>query len=97
MEYEVDLTEAAQGMLNRLPLWLQGAVESHLLRLGASPHTLSRTVVSPPYPPGGMMSEFNISHEPSVLHHISVFFRYSQDETRLIVTAIGHRALYAGP
>jgi hypothetical protein len=90
MEYEIYLTSKAESEFNALPVWLQGIVESHLLELAKSPSALSRRVVSPPYPPGGMMYEFSHGPIDGTLHRFAVFFRYSQDETRLVVFAIGY-------
>jgi len=90
MQYEIKLTEEAETEFNALPLWLQGLVETHLALLALSPISQSRSVVSPPYPPGGMMSEFDSGPIDGTLHHVAVFFRFSVDETTLIVFAIGH-------
>jgi hypothetical protein len=40
-----------------------------------------------------MVSEFDHGPIAGTLHHVAVFFQYSQDETKLIVFAIGHTAL----
>ncbi len=79
-----------------MPAWLQIVVESYLLKLAEQPSALSRAVVSPPYPPGGMISEFDHGPIDGANHHVTIFFRYSQDETTLIVRAIGHTELYPG-
>ena len=97
MAYEIDLTDQAQQKLNHMPLWLQGIVESHLSRLANAPSTMSRIVVSPPYPPGGMISEFSHGPIDGFLHHVALFFRYSQDETRIVVQSIGYTLLKFGP
>jgi hypothetical protein len=39
------------------------------------------------------MHEFSHGPIDKSLHHFAIFFRYSQDETQLIVFAIGHTAL----
>jgi hypothetical protein len=62
MGYEVALDVEAERLLNAMPPWLQKVVEDHLGLLGKSPSRLSRTSVSPPHPPGFMVSEF--SHGP---------------------------------
>jgi len=93
MEYEIELTGKAKGELNALPDWLRGIVESYLFRLAESPSALSRPVVSPPYPPGGMMSEFDYGPVGDTLHHVAIFFKYRQDETKLVIRAIGYTAL----
>ena len=93
MEYQIELSEKATLALNSLPVWLQQVVEVHLLDLARSPSVLSRPVVSPPYPPGGMMSEFDHGPLDDVLHHFAIFFRFHPDETRLVVFALGHTVL----
>ncbi len=97
MEYQIELSNRAQLELNSLPVWLQEVMDVHLLNLPRSPSELSRPVVSPPYPPGGMMSEFDHGPLDEVLHHFAVFFRFHPDETRLIVFGIGHTALRGDP
>ena len=96
MSYQVILMPRAEGDLNALPLPLQQFVENHLVRLGHAPATLSRPSVSPPYPPGGMISEFDFE-DGDTLHHFAVFFVYSQDETKLFVTGIAHSELTRSP
>lgn len=94
MEYEIEITESAARALDKLPIWLLEPVRDHLARLARSPASWSRTVVTPPYPPiGDMMSEFDWGPADNTLHHFVFFFRYSQDETSLIVSSIGHTAL----
>src|SRR5271154_5152011 len=84
IEYEIELTNKAEQELDRLPVWIREIVESHLPELARSLSTLSRRVVSPPYPPGGMVFEFDHGPIGNTLYHLAVFFRYSQDETKLI-------------
>lgn len=93
MEYDIVLLLKAERHLNSLPVWLQGVVESRLGDLSKSPASCARAVASPPYPPGGMVFEFDHGPIGNTLHHIAIFFHYSQDETKLIVGAIGHTAL----
>jgi hypothetical protein len=93
MAYEVLLAARAAASLNSLAPGLRECVETHLGRLGQSPSSVSRPVVSPPYPPGGMVYEFDYDLEPATLHHFAVLFRYSSDESRLVVFGIGHTAL----
>jgi hypothetical protein len=90
MSYVVVLTEKAAATLASLEPPLQQFVETHLLRLGDSPSTVSRSTVSPPYPSKGMMYEFDGILEDKH-HYLAVFFCYSQDETTLSIIGIGHR------
>lgn len=96
MGFEIKLTAHANERLLGFPPHLRNFVEDHLRRLGASPGSLSRLAASPPHPPGGMISEadYVVGAE---WHHISIFYRYSQDETALIVVAIGHVDYSPGP
>jgi hypothetical protein len=97
MAYEIRLTSEAQKVWDGLPPGLQHLVENHLLRLGDSPSSASRPAVSPPYPPSGMIYEFDSPVERGILHHFTVFFRYGQDEKSLSIYAIGHGELKVGP
>jgi hypothetical protein len=91
MDYEIRLSAHAARVYQSLPVWLQIALDSHLESLAASPTSLSRRAPSPPYPPGDMLSAFDRDDPDSTRrHHVSVFFVYSQSETSLIVTAVGH-------
>lgn len=90
MEYEICLTKKAEDQLLSLPVWLQGVLESRLEGLAKSPSAFARPVASPPYPPGGMIFEFDHGPIDGKTHHIAVFFRFGQDETTLHIEAIGH-------
>jgi hypothetical protein len=92
MNYEIELSRTAERVLNDLPPWIQGIVEARLADLANSPTSLSRPAVSPPYPPGEMISEFSHGPVDGVTYHIAICFRYSQDETRLFITSIGRVA-----
>jgi hypothetical protein len=91
MSYEIELTAKAAERLSALEVEFGYFIRTHLVILGDRPTSVARRVVSPPYPPGGMIDEFDY-WEPDFRHHFTVFFRYSKDETRLIVTFIGYTA-----
>jgi hypothetical protein len=95
MRYEVRLLDDAERCLSAIPPALHDFVEKQLLKLGSSPSTMSRPVVSPPYPPGGMMYEFDFVLG-SEFHHFVVLFHYGQDESTLLVSFIGHTDLEIG-
>jgi hypothetical protein len=95
MSYLVDMSDHAYDKLLRLPVECQRLVVAYIERLAESTSTMSRGVVSPPYPPGGMMSGFVIP-DSNAIHSFNVFFRYSSDETRLIITSIGYSNLDPG-
>jgi hypothetical protein len=91
MDYEIRLTDEAECHFIRMPEWVQRLTDGYLRELAHSPSSESRTVVSPPYPvSGGMVAETDLGPIDGTIYHITVFFRYSQDETTLIVTGIGH-------
>ena len=93
MSFEILLTPRADLALERLPLFLREFVEGHLVRLGEAPHAVARSAVSSPYPPGDMVYEFDLIRGGNEWHHLSVFFRYGQDEATLYVVEIGHTDL----
>jgi hypothetical protein len=88
MSYVVQLTDQAQADLAALPSHLQQFLEARLVELSGSPSRKSRRSVSPPYPPDVMLYEVDY-HVAGERWHFTVFFRYSQDETSLIVRGIG--------
>jgi hypothetical protein len=93
MDYEVVLSRKAERTLSALDPTLRVKVAARLFELGKWPTQLSRPVVSPPHPPGGMVYEFSLDLMGSTLHHFAIFFLYGQNEVELIVSAIGHTAL----
>ena len=91
MSWELDYTDAALQDLIGMPLELQGAVESHLLRLAAAPVSLSRKVVFPYAGPGQIFS-FNVTSTDGRLHHFTVFFLYAQDERLLHIARVVYQS-----
>ena len=90
MAHKIRLADDAESDLARMPTWLQSSVEAYLLRtLAESPTSVSRPSVTPPYPPGGMISETQCGPIDGETYYVTVFFRYNQDETSLIVSMIG--------
>ena len=86
MSYEPVITPRAAEDLAALPLPVQNFLEQQINRLAEAPSQLSRPAVFP-YPPG-QMSEFE--HELEGVHyHLTVHFRFGQDERTLIIYAIG--------
>jgi hypothetical protein len=88
MNYEVQLTNQAEEDFLALPVHVQQFLEKRLDDLSKSPVTLSRPSVSPPYPPGHMIDEVDYALGQE-RWHLSILFRYHQDEAHLIVTGIG--------
>ncbi|RUL88581.1 type II toxin-antitoxin system RelE/ParE family toxin [Tautonia sociabilis] len=89
MSFEVRLTQRAAEDYRRLAAHLRAFLECRLRELGDSPGDGSRPVVSPPYPPGGMMHECDYI-VGSEWHRFTIIFYYGQDEASLEVIGIGH-------
>lgn len=89
--YRILLTRTAESERDRLAPDLVRIVNSKLTELAKDPFSLSRKTVSPPYPPGGMMREFDTITSNGVMHYFVVLFRFGEDEKTLIVRGIGHR------
>jgi len=97
VSYRVALAARAETDLAALPADLQSLVEHHLDLLGRSPASLSRSAVSPPYPAGSQMYEFEQDFGGETFHHCVIFFRYGQDEATLYALGIGHVEHRRGP
>jgi hypothetical protein len=87
LSWNLDYTDAALQDLGAIPLELQGAVESHLLRLAAAPVSLSRKAVFP-YPDSGQIFPFTVTSTDGRLHHFTVFFLHAQDEQLLHIARV---------
>ena len=93
MSYELEYADRAVEELAALPLELQGVVEANLLRLAASPVTLSRRVAFP-YAAPGQLFDFNVASADGVVHRFTVFFLYVANEQALhVARVIHHRPL----
>lgn len=91
LAYTLDYTDRALEDLAEVPVELQGAVETHLLRLAAAPASLSRRIAFP-YAGPGQLFGFNVTSTDGLLHHFTVFFLYGTDERVLhIARVIYHR------
>jgi hypothetical protein len=86
LSWNLDYTEAALQDLAAVPLELQGAVESHLLRLAAAPVDLSRKAVFP-YAPGQIFS-FAVTSTDGWQHRFTVFFRFDQNKQFLHIARV---------
>jgi hypothetical protein len=91
LNWNLDYTDAALQDLAAVPLELQGAVESHLLRLAAAPVSLSRKAVFP-YAGPGQIFPFTVTSTAGRLHHFTVFFLYDQDEQLLHVARVVYQS-----
>lgn len=95
MSYRAVLATRAANDVAKLPVMLRNSLRTELERLCESPATLSRPSVTPPYPPGYQLFEFDkvVSDE---VHYFSVLFRYASDEQTLLIHGIGHRRRNTG-
>ena len=90
--YRILLTKTAESERDRLAPDLVRIVNSKLRELAKDPFSLGRKTVSPPFPPGGMMREFDTLDPDGVMHYFVVLFCFGEDEKTLIVHGIGHRS-----
>jgi hypothetical protein len=96
MSYSLLYADKAVGQLGPLPAEFVDPVESELLRLAATPATLSVPIASPPFPPRGQLYHFELTDSAGVRWFFTVIFRYSQDETALHVLSVTWRELIEG-
>jgi hypothetical protein len=86
-------TDKAVGRLDRLTTEFVDAVEANLLRLAATPASLSVPIASPPFPPRGQLFHFELTDSATKRWFFTVIFRYSQDETALHILSVTWREL----
>jgi hypothetical protein len=91
LSWELDYTDETLQDLAAVPLELQGAVESHLLRLAAAPVSISHKAVFP-YASSGQIFPFTVTTMTGQLHHFTVFFLYDQDERFLHIARVIHQS-----
>lgn len=91
MDYEVRLTNQAEADLASLHPWLRDVLHSNLDRLAKTPSLLGRKTVSFPFGGDGMMYEFDHGPIGNTYYYFTIIYRFSQDETSLVVTKIGFR------
>jgi hypothetical protein len=96
-QYDSYLPDSVRDKLYSLAPPLRAAVEARLEELEVSPSRWSRPTVSPPYLAGGMMSELDCEPGDGLIHHFVIFFRFSRDETKIIVSGIGHTRFDSDP
>ena len=90
MKYELSFIHESELSLNSLPVWLQAAVEAHLLRLAENPVRVPETYPARGYRYGGMVSEFRHGPIDGTIHHFAIYFTISEDQNSLIVSVIAH-------
>ena len=89
MDYEPELSEKAERYLSSLEPSLRAGLTASLLSLGKEPSKFSRPVAVPSLNFAGMAARFAHEASDGTMHRIEVLFQYSQDESRLIIVAIG--------
>src|SRR6476469_7496210 len=87
MSYEIKLTPEAEADMKRLPLPAAFFVEQQLALLAEFPTYLSRNSYFP-YPPNCQLFEFDKDFEPDKRSFFHVLFRYSPDETTIVILGI---------
>jgi hypothetical protein len=92
MKYQLSYTDKAAKDFAALRRLVRRAARLHAMTLAESPSSLSRPAVSPPFAPGGMISEFTLP-VGETLHHVVFFFMYTADETTLRIMNIDYSAL----
>ena len=95
MSYAVEFTRQADEDLARLPPLTASAVLDAIDRLAQDPIGLSRPSRFP-YLPGRQMYQFWTKTSEGD-YWVTVFFRYGQDEQRIIIPDIGAQRIAAGP
>jgi hypothetical protein len=90
MDYKIKRTRKAQNQFDTLSPSLQVRVAAHFIELERWPTKLSRPIQSADLAVTGMISDFRCGPIDGKFHYIAIFFRYAQDETQLIILAIGH-------
>lgn len=89
MSYNLVFSARAEAFLAKLPSHILNGVETNLLRLAASPTSLSRPGAFP-YPENTQVYTFGFFDIGDVDEwRFSVHFRFSQDEAELYILAIG--------
>ena len=85
--------DEAGRRLRKYPPDVRACVARHVRRLAENPTGLSHRAPSPPYRPGeAQIYEFKC-RETTPAYAVVVFFRYSQDETAIVIEAFTFTAL----
>ena len=87
MNYDLVYSAQAQADLARAPAGALDLIEERIRDLAERPASLSRPSAFP-YPPGFQIYQFWLS-PPFDAFFVTVFFRYSRDETALEIATIG--------
>lgn len=92
MPYRIVLSTPAADAIRRFHDRQQVQIARQLRRLAKSPAALSWPSVTPPYPPGYQMFEFDLWSKTH-RHHFVTLFKYRSNETEIFIHAIGHTKL----
>ena len=91
--FQILNSEEAGRRLRKYPPDVRACVLRHVRELAANPTGLSHRAPSPPYRPGeAQIGEFKC-RETSTPYAVVAFFRYSQDETTIVIEAFTFTAL----
>lgn len=88
MSYAVSISPMAIEKLKTVPKELIGEVHGELERLAAGPKSVSRRIVSPPFPPTlEQIFQFHRRFREQ-LHYFTVFFLYTDERDALYITHV---------
>jgi hypothetical protein len=68
--------------------WLFDKLIDHLRRIAEHPTTMTEPAVSPPYPPGRLMSNFHLEDSAGELWTFVVLLKRTSDEEGIYVTSL---------
>jgi len=86
--YNVLLGAKARQTLESLPDYLLSQARDELAKLASDPKTFGRRAPSPPYRRAEQVFFFKLRDANGVLHHLTAFFFYTEDEKSIVVSTI---------
>jgi len=94
MRYEIVLSVKAARQFESLDVVVASGLAEHFDRLAEDPVGLSQPSYLP-YPPGYQLFKCHVG-AANGSHYFAILFNYSQDETSLLISGIGHRDTLGG-
>jgi hypothetical protein len=93
VEYAPFLSPKADETFQQFPAYLQDAISSRIAKICAAPSQFSRPAVFPYHPNKGMISILQYPVDDNTTDVVTIFFRFSQDESRILISDFGHYTL----